>query len=108
MNTLYGHSGEIVAAEFSKKNADLICTASMDGTARVFHVETAQEINLFNGHEAEVISCHFNKDGNLLVTGSFDETGMIWDVRMKEYYFSVFNLKFVFHSFQIISDLLMF
>lgn len=49
----------------------------MDGSARVFHTETAQEVNFFKDHEAEVISCHFNNDGNLLITGSFDETAMV-------------------------------
>ena len=84
LTALYGHTGEIVGAEFSKNSSELACTCSMDGTARVYHVETGQEVNLFKEHEAEVISCHFNNDGNLLITGSFDENAIIWDIRQKE------------------------
>lgn len=36
-------------------------------------------------HMAEVITTHFNKDGNLLLTGSFDSNAFIWDLRSKEY-----------------------
>lgn len=41
-------------------------------------------VNSFREHQAEVISCHFNNTGKILITGSFDETAMIWDVRVKE------------------------
>ncbi|KFB44867.1 wd-repeat protein [Anopheles sinensis] len=75
----------IVGAEFNPSQSELLATCSMDNTARVFHSETGQEVNLFADHTAEVISARFNKDGNLLLTASFDETATVWDMRTKEH-----------------------
>lgn len=55
----------------------------MDGTSIIWSTETAQEINNFRDHEAEVISGHFNSEGTLVITGSFDETAIVWDLRTK-------------------------
>lgn len=41
------------------------------------------QIHLLDRHNAEVIGVHFNSDGNLLLTGSFDHTAHIWDLRSK-------------------------
>lgn len=73
-----------MAAEFNPNLGEQVVTCSMDKTARVFHAETGQEIQMLGDHKAEVISARFNKDGNLLLTASFDETAIIWDLRMKE------------------------
>lgn len=103
--TFYGHTLEIVSAEFNK-NSDMvnyyylnvkkkkklncmhffkkICTSSMDNSAILWNIETAQEINSFRSHTAEVISCRFNGLGTMLITGSFDEKAMVWDVRQKD------------------------
>lgn len=62
----------------------LIATASMDQTARIFHSETGQEIHLLQEHLAEVIVARFNKNRDLLLTGSFDGNAFIWDLRSKE------------------------
>lgn len=53
----------------------------MDGTSRIFRVETGQETHNLSGHEDAIISARFNNDGNLLLTGSFDCTAKIWDLR---------------------------
>ena len=36
------------------------------------------------GHEAELVSLHFNSDGDMILTGSFDKTARIWDARIGE------------------------
>lgn len=33
-----------------------------------------------SGHTAEIVSLHFNSDGDSILTGSFDNTAKIWDV----------------------------
>lgn len=81
--TFYGHTAELVAAEFHPLHANAIATASMDGTARVYDVETAQEMQTLTHHGAEVIAARYNRDGQILLTGSFDHTAAIWDVRSK-------------------------
>lgn len=83
LQTFYGHSAEIVAAEFNPANAGLVATGSMDGTARIYHVDTGQEVHRMDDHMAEVISARFSRDGQMLLTGSFDNNGMIWDLRSK-------------------------
>lgn len=34
------------------------------------------------GHEGELVSLHFNSDGDLILTGSFDKSAIIWDARI--------------------------
>lgn len=70
-----------MAAEFNPVDSSSVVSASMDGTVRVFDVETAQEMNCFDGHRAEVISARFNRHGDTLLTGSFDHSAMLWDIR---------------------------
>uniref|UniRef100_A0A1A9V9D6 WD_REPEATS_REGION domain-containing protein n=1 Tax=Glossina austeni TaxID=7395 RepID=A0A1A9V9D6_GLOAU len=82
-STYVGHTAEVVAAIFHPINNKTICTASMDSTARIFDVETTQELQNLSYHGAEVITTHFSRDGNLLLTGSFDRTAAIWDIRSK-------------------------
>jgi len=58
----------------------LVATGSMDNTAKLWDVETGQEIFTLQGHKAEIVSLHFNTDGDKLLTSSFDNTAKIWDV----------------------------
>ncbi|KAH8271332.1 hypothetical protein KR018_006993 [Drosophila ironensis] len=83
--TFYGHTAELVAAEFHPLDGAAIATASMDGTARIYDVETAQELHQLTHHGAEVIAARYNRDGQMLLTGSFDHTAVIWDVRSKRW-----------------------
>lgn len=84
LKTLYGHTAEIVAGEFNPHKEEIVASASMDNTARIFHIETGQEIAVLNEHLAEVIVAKFSQDGNLLLTGSFDGSSMVWDWRTKK------------------------
>jgi len=34
-----------------------------------------------NGHKGEIVSLHFNAEGDKILTGSFDKTAMVWDTR---------------------------
>ena len=56
----------------------------MDGTAKIWDVESGTEIYTLNGHTAEIVSLQFNSDGDLVLTGSFDNTAKIWDVNTGE------------------------
>lgn len=83
LSTLYGHTAEVVAAEFHPLHDQAVATASIDGKARIFDTETAQELQQLSYHGAEVITTRYSRDGQLLLTGSFDHTAGIWDVRTK-------------------------
>jgi len=62
-----------------------IATASLDGSARIYDVETSHELQQLTHHGAEVIAARFNRDGQMLLTGSFDHSAAIWDVRSKRW-----------------------
>lgn len=38
------------------------------------------DVPILKGHTAEIISLSFNSSGTHLITGSFDNTVMVWDV----------------------------
>lgn len=56
----------------------------MDGTAKIWDVESGQEVYTLKGHTAEIVSLQFNSDGDSILTGSFDNTAKIWDVNTGE------------------------
>jgi dynein assembly factor with WDR repeat domains 1 len=49
----------------------------MDNTARLWDIETGKVHSIFKGHTAELISLHFNSDGDKILTGSFDKTAIV-------------------------------
>lgn len=79
--TLYGHTAELVMAEFDPIQSTKVATASMDSTVRLYDTETALELQLLRHHGAEVIACRFRRCGNMLLSASFDSTAAIWDIR---------------------------
>jgi hypothetical protein len=46
----------------------------------LFEVASGKEVRRFRGHEVGVLSLSFSSDGRLLASGSFDLTGLVWDV----------------------------
>ncbi|NXR97712.1 DAW1 factor, partial [Oxylabes madagascariensis] len=77
--TFRGHSAEIVCLSFNPQST-LLATGSMDTTAKLWDVETGEEVATLNGHSAEIIALSFNTTGDRIITGSFDHTVAVWDV----------------------------
>jgi WD40 repeat protein len=71
------HQGGVISAEFSP-NGKRIVTASFDGTAKVYNLETKETATI--QHLALVVSAKFSSDGKRIVTASDDSTAIIWDV----------------------------
>ncbi len=61
------------------KDGKYLATASKDNAARIWEVETGNEVGTFKGHTARVASAGFSPDGKLFVTASDDRTARIWD-----------------------------
>jgi WD40 repeat protein len=85
---LTGHAWAVRSAEFSWKG-DRIITASDDNTAIVWRIHSAsgdghstwrsEKELVLSGHSASVVAGGFSPDGRRVVTGSRDDTAIIWD-----------------------------
>ena len=53
--------------------------SSGDNTARIWDAVTAKEIAVLRGHNRQVFSAAFSRDGSRIVTASGDKTARIWD-----------------------------
>ena len=93
--TLAGHADEVRACAFAPDGRHIV-SASKDETLKLWDAETGQELTTLSGHKyldeqgrvvggvAWVNACAFSPDGRWIVSGSFDKTLKLWDVRTGE------------------------
>jgi WD40 repeat protein/transcriptional regulator with XRE-family HTH domain len=105
--TLKGHTGPLYSAAFSP-DGKRIATASADGTARIWDVNTGKELLRVKGssYGAGSEAGHawfvaFSPDGNLLATAGGDGVTRIWDastgqqlISLEGHYDQVFTVAF--------------
>ncbi|ETO29078.1 WD-40 repeat protein [Reticulomyxa filosa] len=92
------HSNSVWCVEFSplqsecNRNKDpgviggsgySICSGACDNTVRLWDVETAKELAVFQGHSGFVRSVKYPRS-EIICSGSNDKTIRLWDARMKE------------------------
>ncbi|MDF1844331.1 MAG: protein kinase [Rubripirellula sp.] len=90
--TLKGHGGWVVAAEFLRGQATAIVSASNDGTVRSWWPEKYVSAAVVHGiadqpalrqaraHRDEILSAAFSRDGNRVVTASHDHTARVMEI----------------------------
>ena len=78
---MYCYLNAIVFGVAFSPHGSLLATASADGTAKVWSVNTGGLLLTFHGHEAQVHSVDFSPDGRSIVTSSQDGVAKIWDTR---------------------------
>jgi len=78
VRTLTGHAGSVVACAISP-DTRFIVSGSADFTARIWEVESGNEVATLAGHGGTVSKCSFSRDGSFLVTASADRTLKIWE-----------------------------
>lgn len=83
VQTLKGHTDGIMCMQFSETYPHLpfpvLITGSYDRTARIWNLETGEEIRCLKGHTRALCALQF--DEVKLVTGSMDHTLRIWNWR---------------------------
>jgi WD40 repeat protein len=74
---LKGHENEVMSVAFHPDGRRIV-TASPDFTARIWDVETGQQLHVL-AHQGEVIDATFSPDGRLVACGGRDRTATIWN-----------------------------
>jgi hypothetical protein len=76
---LRGHTRSVFSGVFSP-DGQRIATASDDGTARIWDVQTGKTTAVLAGHAGTVWSAGFSPHGQRVVTASDDGTARIWRI----------------------------
>lgn len=59
----------------------IIALSGTNNKVLVYDVETQSLLQTFNGHQKEVSSLIFNRDGSWLISGGFDGIIFVWDMK---------------------------
>jgi eukaryotic-like serine/threonine-protein kinase len=77
-----GHSGAVRQALFKPRSDDqIIATASLDNTIRLWDRYNGRQILKLTGHASDVFAIDFTKDGRFLASASDDGTIRLWDLQ---------------------------
>jgi len=79
---LLGHTKGISDIKFSPINSSILASCSDDLTIRLWSINKSSSkcIKIFKKHTYHITTIQFNSKGNLLISGSADETITIWDI----------------------------
>jgi WD40 repeat protein len=66
-------------AEIPATMQQALVTASHDGTAKIWNMETGECETTLTGHNGKVLSASFSPDGRRIVTASEDKTAKVWN-----------------------------
>ncbi len=78
-----GHTDAVLSAQYSTDGKRLL-TSSYDDTARLWDLDTKQQLHVFRGHSGWVWSAAFSADNTQVVTASHDGSVMVWSAETYE------------------------
>lgn len=85
-----GQDGEIYALALSPDGKLLATGGLLTGTSeekmaiRLYDFESGELITLLKGHQNTIQSLAFSADNNFLISGSTDQSAIIWDIEAKQ------------------------
>jgi WD40 repeat protein/class 3 adenylate cyclase len=80
---LSGHGDAVMDSSWSPAG-ERICTASADGTAKVWDAETGMELLTLSGHDGALLGAAWSPDGQRIATAGADGTARIWSASTGE------------------------
>ncbi|CAG5116079.1 unnamed protein product [Candidula unifasciata] len=80
VHDIKGHHGGTLTSAIFASTDDKVITTSMDKTAKVFDLITANTTIKLEGHSNVVSDCSITENGQKFATASWDKTVQLWDV----------------------------
>jgi len=80
-------------------DGNTLATTAADAQIRIFDEKTKELVHTYKragwntkGHSNRVFGCHFSKfDNNVLITGGWDRTICLWDIRTRKNIMQLFG-----------------
>jgi WD40 repeat protein len=82
-HSLQGHTGNVTGLAFHPR-APLVATSSVDGSSRIWDLNTGEELLNLTGHTSPVQGIDFSPDGRYLATAGADGTVRVYLVSLQE------------------------
>ena len=78
--SLAGHKGDVYSCCFHSEQPTVMASAGYDKTVRLWDVSALKETRVFYGHSGSVTSLAYSAHGNLIISGSKDNSVRFWDI----------------------------
>lgn len=79
-----GHGQPILATQFSPQSSSRMVSGSGDGTARIWDCDTNTPAHTLKGHTSWVLVVSWSPAGDIIATGSMDNTVRLWNPKTGE------------------------
>ena len=93
---LSGHTDYLQTLAFGSRGR--IATASGDGTARVWELDSGRTLATLRGHSGPVLGVSFSPDGSLVATSSNDGTAKLWEAETGREVLTLFGHSRIVHT----------